>query len=268
MTGIEPAFSAWESGGPPRKPLLTCGAPWSRVTAIYPLLTGACCWHVAGACPADLRRSSPVRPDTKPLTWPVVPGQGTLSRLDASLPAVVMLGASGGRSVWSTPEPVTLGNAGTDAAIAGARDQSTVADRGWEARMGMGLSFGLGPLRVFVPLFRRRCRRARHWTHPGCSVRHRSPDAAGRCTRGRSAVTTPRAPATRDSALTSSPTWRLDMARIAAKQSADAAMRDGDLLVSSRNLERYHLLMRLTPGEYDELCHGDHETAVDHPGGQ
>jgi hypothetical protein len=38
---------------------------------------------------------SPVRPDTKPLTRPVVPGQGTLSSLDAVLPAVVTLGASG-----------------------------------------------------------------------------------------------------------------------------------------------------------------------------
>lgn len=50
-----------------------------------------------GACPADLRQSSPVRPDTKPLTWPAVPGQGMLSRLDAVLPAVVRLGASGSR---------------------------------------------------------------------------------------------------------------------------------------------------------------------------
>jgi len=38
---------------------------------------------------------SPVRPDTKAITWTVVPCQGTLSRLDTVLPAVVALGASG-----------------------------------------------------------------------------------------------------------------------------------------------------------------------------
>ncbi|HEY2831361.1 MAG TPA: hypothetical protein VGJ14_02970 [Sporichthyaceae bacterium] len=39
--------------------------------------------------------TSPVRPDPKPRTRPVVLCQGTLSRLDTVLPAVVMLGASG-----------------------------------------------------------------------------------------------------------------------------------------------------------------------------
>ncbi len=37
----------------------------------------------------------PHRPDTKPITRPVAACQGTLSRLDTVLPAVVMLGASG-----------------------------------------------------------------------------------------------------------------------------------------------------------------------------
>lgn len=35
----------------------------------------------------------PVRPDTKPITRPVVLCQGTLSRLDTVLPAVVILEA-------------------------------------------------------------------------------------------------------------------------------------------------------------------------------
>jgi hypothetical protein len=39
--------------------------------------------------------TSPIRLDTKPRTRPVVLCQGTLSRLDAVLPAVVTLGASG-----------------------------------------------------------------------------------------------------------------------------------------------------------------------------
>lgn len=46
--------------------------------------------------------------------------------------------------------------------------------------MGIGLRFGFGPLRFYIPLGRRRPR-AKYWTHSGCSIRHRSPGAAQRC---------------------------------------------------------------------------------------
>ena len=60
--------------------------------------------------------------------------------------------------------------------------------------MGVGLRFGFGPLRFYVPIVRggRRRRRggggrrrARAWTHPGCSTRHRTQQAAQQCSRGR-----------------------------------------------------------------------------------
>lgn len=50
--------------------------------------------------------------------------------------------------------------------------------------MGVGLRFGFGPLRFYIPLSKRR--RATVWTHPGCSIRHRSRGAADRCQNGRS----------------------------------------------------------------------------------
>jgi DNA segregation ATPase FtsK/SpoIIIE-like protein len=50
--------------------------------------------------------------------------------------------------------------------------------------MGIGFGFGLGPLRFFIPLTSRR-RRATAWTHPRCSIRHRTEDAANRCKNGR-----------------------------------------------------------------------------------
>lgn len=49
--------------------------------------------------------------------------------------------------------------------------------------MGVGLRFGFGPLRFYIPLSKRR--RATGWTHPGCSIRHRSQGAADRCRNGR-----------------------------------------------------------------------------------
>lgn len=62
--------------------------------------------------------------------------------------------------------------------------------------MGVGLKFGIGPLRVYIPLsggHRRRRRRrkggrttrpapAPYWTHAGCTIHHRTQDAANRCT--------------------------------------------------------------------------------------
>lgn len=55
--------------------------------------------------------------------------------------------------------------------------------------MGVGLRFGVGPLRFYIPLSggRRRRRRgrkrqaARYWTHGTCTIRHRTPEAANRC---------------------------------------------------------------------------------------
>jgi len=58
--------------------------------------------------------------------------------------------------------------------------------------MGVGLRFGLGPLRFYIPIVRggqrRRPGRGRRpapaWTHPGCSTRHRTQQAAQQCSRG------------------------------------------------------------------------------------
>lgn len=51
--------------------------------------------------------------------------------------------------------------------------------------MGIGLGFGVGPLRVYVPLTsgrRRRTRsRSRTWSHGHCTIAHRSQGAAERC---------------------------------------------------------------------------------------
>jgi hypothetical protein len=53
--------------------------------------------------------------------------------------------------------------------------------------MGMGLRFGLGPLRFYVPVTggkrkkRRRKTTAKHYTHGTCTIHHRTPEAASRC---------------------------------------------------------------------------------------
>lgn len=50
--------------------------------------------------------------------------------------------------------------------------------------MRMGLRFGFGPLRFYVPLAstkRRRRPAAKYWTHGTCTIRHRTPEAANRC---------------------------------------------------------------------------------------
>lgn len=50
--------------------------------------------------------------------------------------------------------------------------------------MGMGLRFGFGPLRIFIPLGgrkRRRRRRTMIWTHGTCTIQHRTQQAAQRC---------------------------------------------------------------------------------------
>ena len=64
--------------------------------------------------------------------------------------------------------------------------------------MGIGLRFGFGPLRVYIPLTKRRRRRggrsARYWAHPGCTIRHQSEATANRCRNGRT-VTPPPSPA-------------------------------------------------------------------------
>jgi S-DNA-T family DNA segregation ATPase FtsK/SpoIIIE len=46
--------------------------------------------------------------------------------------------------------------------------------------MGFGISFGFGPFRVWASAPRQR-RRTTHWTHPGCSTRHRTKAAADQC---------------------------------------------------------------------------------------
>lgn len=57
--------------------------------------------------------------------------------------------------------------------------------------MRMGLRFGLGPLRFYIPIAstkrkrRRRKSSGRYWTHPGCSIHHKTQDAANRCRVGR-----------------------------------------------------------------------------------
>lgn len=62
--------------------------------------------------------------------------------------------------------------------------------------MGIGLGFGFGPLRFYIPLVRggRRRPRSRYWTHPGCTIHHRTQEAAGRCKVGRVAAPPPAAP--------------------------------------------------------------------------
>jgi hypothetical protein len=53
--------------------------------------------------------------------------------------------------------------------------------------MRVGLRFGVGPLRFYIPLAntrrQRRRRRVRYWTHPGCSIRHQREDTANMCAR-------------------------------------------------------------------------------------
>ncbi len=49
--------------------------------------------------------------------------------------------------------------------------------------MGVGFRFGFGPLRFYIPLTGRR--RAKYWTHPGCSIHHTREDTANRCKVGR-----------------------------------------------------------------------------------
>lgn len=57
--------------------------------------------------------------------------------------------------------------------------------------MSVGLRFGIGPLRVYIPISggrrrRRRGRQRRHtapyWYHGTCTIHHRTQDAANRCT--------------------------------------------------------------------------------------
>ncbi len=65
--------------------------------------------------------------------------------------------------------------------------------------MGVGLRFGFGPLRFYVPIVRggrrrrrgRGRRRAPAWTHPGCSTRHRTQQTAQQCSRGRTPTAVP-----------------------------------------------------------------------------
>lgn len=49
--------------------------------------------------------------------------------------------------------------------------------------MGMGLRFGVGPLRFWIPIGGRK--RAKYWTDPGCDIHHRTEAAANRCMVGR-----------------------------------------------------------------------------------
>ena len=49
--------------------------------------------------------------------------------------------------------------------------------------MEVGLPFGFGSLRFYIPLSKRR--RATAWTHPRCSIQHRSQGAVDRCWNGR-----------------------------------------------------------------------------------
>lgn len=53
--------------------------------------------------------------------------------------------------------------------------------------MGVGFSFGIGPLRFYIPLIRgnrRPGRRKTVWTHGSCTIRHRTEGAANRCKLG------------------------------------------------------------------------------------
>lgn len=47
--------------------------------------------------------------------------------------------------------------------------------------MRLGLSFGVGPLRAYIPLNRRK--RNRWYTHAGCSIHHQRQDTAEACAR-------------------------------------------------------------------------------------
>lgn len=49
--------------------------------------------------------------------------------------------------------------------------------------MRIGLRFGIGPLRFYVPLNNRRRKRttAEYWRHGTCTIRHRTEAAANRC---------------------------------------------------------------------------------------
>lgn len=47
--------------------------------------------------------------------------------------------------------------------------------------MRVGLGFGIGPLRFYIPLNKRRRRPA--WTHQGCQIRHQRQDTANACAR-------------------------------------------------------------------------------------
>lgn len=62
--------------------------------------------------------------------------------------------------------------------------------------MGIGLGFGLGPLRFYIPLVRggrgRPRARTTYWTHPNCGIHHRTEDAANRCKVGRAVAPPPR----------------------------------------------------------------------------
>lgn len=81
--------------------------------------------------------------------------------------------------------------------------------------MGIGLRFGLGPLRVFIPLTprrRRRRSRGRYWTHPGCTIRHQSEATTNRC-RNR-----PAAPV-----VTASGSARADLEEARARRAASEA---------------------------------------------
>src|SRR5882672_7584425 len=53
--------------------------------------------------------------------------------------------------------------------------------------MGIGLRFGAGPLRVFIPLSggRKRRKKSKYWKHAGCTIHHRTQDGANRCRVGR-----------------------------------------------------------------------------------
>lgn len=47
--------------------------------------------------------------------------------------------------------------------------------------MRIGLRFGVGPLRIYIPLVHVPTRRHPHWTHGTCTIQHRSEGAANRC---------------------------------------------------------------------------------------
>jgi hypothetical protein len=52
--------------------------------------------------------------------------------------------------------------------------------------MRVGLGFGVGPLRFWVPLASTRRRSHReYWTHNGCGIHHTRQDTADRCRNGR-----------------------------------------------------------------------------------